>query len=179
LGYVSTVFVRQHHHEIIFFSNLYAFIHGDLDFCVIEPTFNSELTSMTLLEYTQSYFVERNWMVQMLVGKTAELLNEHDLEEAKKILRNKIWLGMQDRMYESLIRLGIIYGWNQNPNWSVCLKEVQEGKWISNKNHGKPVLTRESEEWDILAQIDDLDLKLYHFAESLFDQQGELIDSAS
>jgi hypothetical protein len=48
---------------------------------------------------------------------------------------------------------------------------------MSNKNQNKPVLTRESEAWDVLAQINHLDMKLFHFAESLFDQQGELIDS--
>ena len=114
----------------------------------------------------------------MLVGKTAEMLNEHDLEEAKKILRNKIWVGLQNRMHDSFVRFGAIYGWDQNPNWEVCLKEVQEGKWMSNKNHNKPVVTRESEAWDILAQINHLDMKLFHFAESLFDQQDELVYSA-
>jgi hypothetical protein len=128
---------------------------------------------MTLLEYAQSYFAERNWMVQMLVGKTAEMLDEHDLEEAKKILRSKIWVGLQDRMNESLVRLGLIYGWNRNPKWNHCLKEVREGKWMSNKNPSKPVLTRESEEWDILAQINHLDMKLFYFAESLFSEQSE------
>jgi hypothetical protein len=149
-----------------------------LDFCELEPTFNSIWASMTLLEYAQSPYAERNWMVQMLVGKTSDMIDEHDLEEAKKILRNKIWVGLQDRMHESLVRLGAVYGWNQFPKWEVCLKGVQEGKWMSNKNHNKPIVTRESEAWDLLAQINNLDMKLFHFAESLFDQQDELVYSA-
>jgi hypothetical protein len=140
---------------------------------MIEPTFNSRLAFMTLLEYAQSPFVEGDWMVRYLVGKPTGSVDEHDLEEAKAILQSKCWVGIQYRMVDSLARFGAIYGWNQHPRWSQCLELYRGGKRRSNRNHNKPILPRDSEEWDILAQANQLDMKLFAFAKDLFDEQGE------
>jgi hypothetical protein len=144
----------------------------------IEPTFNSRLAFMTLMQYAQSPFVEGDWMVRYLVGKPTGPIDEHDLEQAKTILQTKCWVGMQNRMVNSLARFGAIYGWNQLPEWPECLELYRGGKRRSNSNQNKPILSRGSEEWDILAQVNQFDMKLFAFAKDLFEEQGQMYFSS-
>lgn len=125
---------------------------------------------MTLLDYINSDFVESNWMVRFLVGKPEGLVDEHDLEEAKAILRDKCWIGLQRRMDESVQRFGQLFGWNQHPKWQQCIAGF--GKKRSNKNINKKSVDHDSDEWQLLTQINHLDLKLFSYALNLYNEQG-------
>jgi hypothetical protein len=127
---------------------------------------------MTLMDYIKSDYVEGNWMVRFLVGKPTGLVDEHDLDEAKSILRQKCWIGLQTRMSESVDRFGTIFGWNQHPKWSSCLKEFQGGRKRSNSNAQRHVINRDQEEWVLLSQINALDMELFALAHRLFHEQG-------
>ena len=141
---------------------------------LIEPTYNTMWASMTLMDYIQSDFVESDWMVRFLVGKPTGPVDEHDLNEAKSILRDKCWIGLQNRMNESVNRFGAIFRWNQHPKWSSCVDEFQGSRKRSNSNAQKQVVKRDREEWDILAQINALDMKLFAYAHQLYNEQGRM-----
>jgi hypothetical protein len=123
------------------------------------------------MDYIKSDFVESNWIVRFLVGKPEGFIDEHDLEEAKSILRAKCWIGLQRRMDESLQRFGQLFGWNQHPKWAQCIDDFS-GKKRSNKNHNKAVVAHDSDEWQLLMEINHLDLKLFSYALRLYDEQG-------
>ena len=114
-----------------------------------EPTFSSIWASMNLMDYIQSEYVESNWMVRFLVGKPTGFVDEHDLEEAKAILRGKCWIGLQTQ----------------------CKDEFQGGKKRSNKNTQKKVVDRDADEWLLLSQINALDMKLFAHAVDIFHEQ--------
>ncbi len=138
---------------------------------LIEPTYDVKWASMTLMDYINSDYVESNWMVRFLVGKPTGLVDEHDLDEAKSILREKCWIGLQTRVSESVNRFGAIFGWNQHPKWSSCVDEFQEGRKRSNSNAKKQVINRDRDEWVLLSEINALDMELFAFAHRLFHGQ--------
>lgn len=126
---------------------------------------------MTLMDYIKSDYVESNWMVRFLVGKPTGSVDENDLEEAKSILRQKCWIGLQARMRESVDRFGAIFGWTQHPKWSYCVDEFQGGRKRSNSNAQKLVINRDREEWALLSEINALDMELFALAHRLFHEQ--------
>lgn len=137
----------------------------------IEPTYDKKWASMTLMDYIKSDYVEGNWMVRFLVGKPTGSVDENDLEEAKRILRQKCWIGLQARMRESVDRFGAIFGWTQHPKWSYCVDEFQGGRKRSNSNAQKLVINRDREEWALLSEINALDMELFALAHRLFHEQ--------
>jgi hypothetical protein len=134
---------------------------------------------MTLMDYIKSDFVEGDWMVRFLVGKPTGLVDEHELDEAKSILGEKCWIGLQTRMNESVNRFGAIFGWDQHPKWSFCVDDFQGGRKRSNSNAQKQVVGRGREEWDMLSQINALDMKLFAYARRLFNEQSTMYVSQS
>lgn len=142
--------------------------------CKAEPTYTSKWANMTLMDYIQSDIVEDNWVVRFLVGKPDGLVDEHDLEEAKRILSDKCWIGLQTRFEEALLRFGELFGWNRLPKWGECIEKYRQGhmRW-SNSNPNKVPIDRDGTEWQMLSQINALDLKLFAHAHILYKQQGE------
>lgn len=139
-----------------------------------EPTYSEKWASMTLMDYIKSEWVEGDWMVRFLVDKPTGLVDEHDLEDAKNILRQKCWLGLQSRMSESVTRFGALFGWNQHPRWTQCMDLYQEGAKRSNGNTHKKTVTQDGEEWTLLSQLNSLDMKLFAYAKQLFDEQSRM-----
>jgi hypothetical protein len=129
---------------------------------------------MTLMDYIKSDWVEGDWMVRFLVDKPTGQVDEHDLEEAKSILQQKCWVGLQPRMSESVARFGALFGWNRHPQWTQCMDLYQGGKKRSNGNTQKKPVDRNGEEWMLLSQLNSLDMKLFAFAYKLFNDQGRL-----
>ena len=134
---------------------------------------------MNLMDYIQSEYVESNWMVRFLVGKPTGFVDEHDLEEAKAILRGKCWIGLQSQMSESIDRFGEIFGWVRLEKWAQCKDEFQGGKKRSNKNTQKKVVDRDADEWLLLSQINALDMKLFAHAVDIFHEQYRCFFSRS
>ena len=129
---------------------------------------------MTLMDYIKSDWVEGDWMVRFLVGKPTGQVDEHDLEEAKSILQQKCWVGLQPRMSESVARFGKLFGWTGHPRWTQCMDLYQGGKKRSNGNTQKKPVDRDGEEWMLLSQLNSLDMKLFAYAYQLFNDQGRL-----
>ena len=142
-------------------------------FHVNNPNSALTLPGMSLLDYANSDRVERNWMTRFLSNaKDADLTSEH-LAIAMKVIETKCLVGLLKYKGESLSRIETYFGWTMDGDKaSECHTKLLDWNW-PNKN--KHVSIREgSEIWRKLAEVNDLDMKLYKHAERVYKMQGEV-----
>jgi len=143
-----------------------------------EPTYNPMYASWTIDDYARSDYCESNWMVRALTNKMTGPLSPEDILVAQEILRKKVIVGLMDRMGESMVHFQAYFGFkNSNTYYGNAIKCAQEkfaakGSVGSNV-HDHPVPERGSETWQILEQKNGLDLRLFEYAEKLFEEQGK------
>lgn len=144
-----------------------------------ENSYAPEWANMTLLEYVHNYrAIEENWLVRWLSGKPqlfGDPLDYEDLEKAKLVLRDYMWIGLTDHMEESMERFGQLFGWNRMPQdtnnlWQSCVQKL--GREGSNVNKHKAVNEGEPE-YAALAELNKWDMMLYEYAVELFHQDGK------
>ena len=140
-----------------------------------EPTYHDEWKNMTLSDYIKSDYLEHDWMVRNLVGKYSELLDDVDLENAKEIVSNHIWVGLITEMKESINRFGAIYRWNEKPQWQGCIESFAHHG--SNK-HDHPEIDTRSKEWKLLQAANFYDIQLYVHAVNVFEEQRQYFGNA-
>lgn len=131
-----------------------------------EPTFNKDFRNMTLMEYAQHH-AEKDWMVRTLLGKNDRLIG-YDLNQAKQIISEKMWVGLAFEFDESIDRFGSIFGWNSMPDWEKC---TDAEKLHKSNSHSHPKLAVNSPEWEELLKHNEYDHKLYLHAVSVFNEQ--------
>jgi len=127
--------------------------------------------NMTLAEYASSDFVESNWMVRFLVDKPEGMINEHDLEEAKRIIRERTWVGLQTSLLESITKFGKLFGWVRHEKWSQCVEKVINKP--SNHNRHPPI-DPTSDEWYSIQAANALDMKLWAYVHQIYNQQKQI-----
>mmetsp|Transcript_23955 Transcript_23955/g.49614 ORF Transcript_23955/g.49614 Transcript_23955/m.49614 type:complete len:568 (+) Transcript_23955:305-2008(+) len=80
-----------------------------------EPTYNPAYQTMSLADYARQTGGENNYMVRKLVGKNYfASIEESDLEIAKKIVKEKMIVGIMDEFEESIHRFNAIMGVDEN-----------------------------------------------------------------
>eukprot|EP00591_Stephanopyxis_turris_P016685 CAMPEP_0195537986 /NCGR_PEP_ID=MMETSP0794_2-20130614/49023_1 /TAXON_ID=515487 /ORGANISM="Stephanopyxis turris, Strain CCMP 815" /LENGTH=239 /DNA_ID=CAMNT_0040671895 /DNA_START=35 /DNA_END=751 /DNA_ORIENTATION=- len=140
-----------------------------------EQTYDPKLANMTVEEYAQSNMVENNWMTRFLSGQlSGEVTSEH-LELAKKILRTKTLIGLLPKIETSMERFAIYYGWElvNRPHRLKCVQRHLDGGSNQNKFSRKKV-EKGSQGYSLLSWQNKFDLKLYEYAEELFEgEQAE------
>ena len=75
-----------------------------------ERTYDPTLQNMTLEEYATSEKAESNWMVRMLNNEPAAV-DERHLNIAKEILKDKVLIGLTEKMEDSVARFYSYFGW--------------------------------------------------------------------
>ena len=135
-----------------------------------EPTYSASLANTTLLEYAKSPDLECNWMVRFLVDKPEGAIDEHDLEQAKRLVQDKCLVGLQTEMAFSLRMFGQVFGWDQHEKWNQCMGTLHT---TSSNNHLHPAIDPRSEERDILRGANMLDMKLWAFVHEIYHQQKQ------
>ena len=145
---------------------------------VNEPNSPITLTGMSLSEYANSDRAERNWMTRFLSNtQEGELTTEH-LAIAMKILETKCLIGLLKFKGESMRRIENYFGWTiDGEKASDCHTKLLDWNWI-NKNKHMPV-KEGSEVWRKLADVNDMDMKLYKHAERLYKIQGDVLFKGS
>jgi len=142
-----------------------------------EQTHHPEIAQMTLKEYAFSSMAHSNWLVRYLANNKTGDLTRDDLELAKKILLEKVLVLLTNRMKESIGRLSTYFNWEFFPEKESCtLDTVSEEEDIFNKKD-HAMLQEDTEEWEILASLNLLDIELYEYITYLFDSQGDIIYS--
>mmetsp|Transcript_14779 Transcript_14779/g.20963 ORF Transcript_14779/g.20963 Transcript_14779/m.20963 type:complete len:213 (-) Transcript_14779:215-853(-) len=125
------------------------------------------LNTLTLEQFLRKGRGEKNWMVRLLTNKFTERLTGEDLEVAKEILRTRCVVGLMDRMEESLDRFSTYFGWSA-PDGDDCKNELLH-KGVNRNSHAKVKVG--SEAWNIMYEQNELDIKLYEYAQVLFEEQ--------
>ena len=139
-----------------------------------EPYYAPEMKNWSIEQYVQSDHYARNWMMYMLLhnNKLATHDYEKDLELAKTMLKDFFLIGLTSNMEESLDRFDKYYDFDDGTGVTkMCSSE------LLTKGHGKnvhnhPKLVPGSDDWNILASVNEWDIKLYEYAVDLFEEQG-------
>jgi len=135
-----------------------------------EPTYNPKTANMTLMQFINEQPLEINWMTRQLSGKDFGDIEEEDFDAARMFLRKYCWIGMVERMEESIRRFGKLLGWDKDEaRWGYCMNWLNENTANQNK-HAK--FGPDSPEWKRLSEINAWDVELYDYAFYHFRQQG-------
>jgi hypothetical protein len=109
-------------------------------------------------------------MVRFLVDKPGNPqqvpLTRQDLERAKIIVRDKIWVGFVDNMEQSIEKFGRIFGWSELAQFKHCVSSL--GRGGANQNRHEKV-NEESEAWREIQAVHSFDMELYNFAKEFWD----------
>ena len=137
-----------------------------------ERTYDPTLQNMTLEEYATSKKAESNWMVRMLNNEPATVDDRH-LHIAKRILQEKVLIGLTSQMEESVRRFYSYFGWSgPGDRWSQCERRLLFGGANTNDHHS---LKEGAMAWDLLSSRNSLDVALYDYAVELFHRQGAIL----
>ena len=134
-----------------------------------EPTYRPEFKNWTLLDYTKRPDMDSDWMVRFLVDKPGNArqvpLTRQDLEKAKIIVRDKVWVGFIDNMQESVEKFGRKFGWSTLPQFNQCVENIGHGG-ANRTPHA--MVPENSIEWQELRKVHALDMELYDYARALW-----------
>jgi len=137
-----------------------------------EPTYNPEYAQWTIDDYARSPYCESNWMVRSLTNKMTGPLSGDDILVAKEVLRRKCLVGLMEGMDESITRFHSFFRFGDEDALK-CSREQFANKGAGTNSHSHPTLDQTSETWAILAQKNTLDIRLYEYAQELFEEQGK------
>ena len=148
-----------------------------------DPMYNSKLTDMSLVEYAASSSVENNWMTRFLVGKGSGALTPSDMVLAKKIVREKVVVGLFRDLETSLGQFDRYFGWSsqikdfrdkrkngkRKEDAEQCRRACIEA---GDARHDNPAVLEGSKEWDLIVLQNRYDMELYMYAEHLYNIQA-------
>lgn len=164
-----------------------------MQYATWEKLYDPKLKDMTLEQYIQSGNVYDNWMVRILTGRMERSINsltDQDLIVAKEVLRRKCLVGLTSAMEESMTRFQSFFGWplrgiernkqEGSKGASISGEACRDQFLVSdngrlNKNKNTAVkLEKESDLWKQIAYVHRLDVELYNYAITLFEEQAPL-----
>ncbi|KAL3775881.1 hypothetical protein ACHAW5_003739 [Stephanodiscus triporus] len=146
------------------------------------PQYEEQMGSLTSIEqYAKSSLVENNWMTRFLSNTlSGELTPAHEAI-AKEVLRAKCLVGLLRDKAETMRRLNIIFNTKSyvrnRRREEECQDKLLFWDWPG-KNRHDPVV-QGSEAWNILYKQNTFDLRLYDYAQQLFEAQGKLFIPSS
>jgi hypothetical protein len=132
------------------------------------------VADMELEDYCKSQHVENNWMVRILSGTMTGDVDDEHLEIAKKILKEKVLVGLLEQKDETMKRFEYHFGWEytEDPKrQEACRTRIMVGDYRANES-AKGKIKEGSQAWSLLMWQNKLDMKLYKYAKALFLQQG-------
>ena len=152
-----------------------------------EKTYSPQWKNLTLKEWSTNIQTnnDNNHVTKKLAGLRAkDTATEADLRLVQRVIRHYFVVGLTNRMEESIERFNTVLGINEdhyryktcmshfsNKNNSTKSAAASAGKENYNP-HPKPT----QEEYELLANMNVLDIKLYDFVTKLFDEQNEIVE---
>lgn len=125
--------------------------------------------------FAYHYVKQQSWMTRFLSNTlSGELTPEHEAI-AKEVLRTKCLIGLLRDKTETLRRLDVffnIHALEHTQRREECQEKLLYWDWPG-KNRHDPVV-KGSEAWDILQKHNTFDMRVYEYAEKLFEAQGKL-----
>ena len=139
--------------------------------------YEQKFGSLTSIEqYAKSSMVENNWVTRFLSNKlSGELSPEHEAI-AMEVLRSKCLIGLLRDKAETMRRINIILHAKSDARYEhreECEEKILFWDWPG-KNRHDPVIEG-SEAWNLLYNQNTFDLRLYEYAQQLYETQGRLL----
>ncbi|KAL7537194.1 hypothetical protein ACHAXR_010473 [Thalassiosira sp. AJA248-18] len=122
---------------------------------------------------------EANHMVKLLAGKgLSSVVGEEDLQLAMRTVSERFVVGLTDHMEESIHRFNTVIGIDESTKGAKkCMDEFFGHGDLKKNSNDHPKLEEDSNAWKILAEKNNLDIRLYDLILQLFDTQKEIIES--
>jgi len=184
------IIVSPYIHEI---SNIFSPSHQGRMFAMLRhPIFRATSTyqylkktdpvvaKWSLIQFASSDRIENNWMTRFLANHhPGEVTMEH-LILAKEILRTKCLIGIEENNWVSLKRFEEYFQWTYTTDPTkqfecrkqILLKREEYTDYrVDNENN---VVKEGSQIWTLILWQNKFDMKLYQYAEQLFQEQAKL-----
>merc|ERR1712151_848697 len=138
---------------------------------------NTNVSNMSIQEYSTSIYIENNWLTRFLSGKKTGKLTENDLEIAKEVLKRKCLIGLVDAIDESINRFIDYFNFkSMRDNVQQCNENIINDALEQNNNFGSDSsIVENSDDWNALLTRNVYDMQVYNFAVQLYEQQGIMI----
>lgn len=135
-------------------------------------TRDDRFADMSIETFYRNGFAENNWMTRFLTNElTKAELTDNDLEIAMGVIRQKCLVGLMEEKLETFARIQNHFGWRpENEMDQNCLEKKLESAWSMMHEH--PGVEENSRAWQLIANANKFDMKLYDYAKEIFDLQG-------
>lgn len=150
-----------------------------------EKSYKPEWEHTTLLSWATSENSDNEHMVKRLAGKiNTDVATPEDLRIAKGTVRRKFVVGLTSKLEESVMRFNDVMGVDhavgaqrRGSRGRGCMEAFFGEKATKKNSNSHPTVEVGSEEWNVLAERNRLDVELYEYVVRLFDEQKEIIDT--
>ena len=144
-----------------------------------ENTYRPDWADISILEWAGNVNKENNIMVKKLVGlRFHDTATEAELRLAMRIIEKRFVVGLTDNMKESIRRFNIVMNIDLTSQRNRrCMNRFFGHGSLKTNSNSHPKLEPGNPAWEVLAEDNALDIKLYEYILYLFNQQKEVVDS--
>jgi len=143
-----------------------------------DPDFNAERAALSIDQYMESNdYIDNVFVRQMLQLTSDDEITEDHVSTVKEILRQKVLVGIQEWMDESMIRFEYYFGWNTEP--ALIPDRDFCRKLLTQSDENFPLLQTGSSEWGNALTRNWADMEVFAYAKILFAEQSKLIYSTT
>ena len=126
--------------------------------------------SMTFHDYVKSDAYLDSWMTRQLTGTMPWVpLTEAHLEQAKNVMKTKIFVGVLGEIEETLRQLKCHFGWGKEKWVPKCEQKLLQDPDSVNEHPAPPV--RGGATWKVFIEKEKWDMALYYYGLELFAEQ--------
>lgn len=134
-----------------------------------ERSYQPAWTKLTFHDFVSSQHYMDNWMVRQLTGTSPWVdLKASHLERAKRMLKEKIFVGIMSEMDETLRQLKAHFGWEEKESY--CAYNYLHSAPTNQNKH--PAVPKGGSTWKIVVEKEKYDMGLYYYALELFAEQA-------
>ncbi|KAL9188453.1 hypothetical protein ACHAXT_006831 [Thalassiosira profunda] len=144
-----------------------------------ERTYHPQWKKIHLTEWAQNRNNDNEHMVKKLAGKSMrESVDEGDLQMAMQTVKDYFVVGLMDHMEESIRRFNVVLGVDDAIDENRACMDEYFGERVERKNaNSHPKVEAGHPAWQILAEKNALDIRLYEYIVRLFEEQRDLVAS--
>ena len=137
-----------------------------------ERSYRKDWVDLSFDDYVASPNYMDGWMVRQLTGTLPWVeLNEKHLERAKKLMKQKIFVGIMSEMDETMRQLKAHFGWEETAPF--CAYNYLHSTPTNQNEHPGLQGGKGGPTWNVVAEKEKWDLSLYYYALELFAEQRE------
>ncbi|KAL7530599.1 hypothetical protein ACHAXR_003588 [Thalassiosira sp. AJA248-18] len=145
-----------------------------------EKKYNPDWKDMDIIDWAKKINTDNNHMVKKLAGKIQrDKATETDLRMAMRTVKQRFVVGLMHEMEESIHRFNTVMGIDEEEEYTKRVMYTFFGNGSSMKTNfnSHPKVEKGSPAWDLLAEQNALDIRLYEYILVIFQEQKGIINS--